>query len=64
MGVDGAAGVRTIASAGGAVIVQDEATSVVWGMPGAAAHTGLCSAVLPIDDIAPKIIKLMHGDRP
>ena len=63
MGVDGALGVSVIAGAGGAVIAQDEKTSVVWGMPGAAAHTGQCSAVLPIDDIAPKIIKLMHGDR-
>jgi two-component system chemotaxis response regulator CheB len=64
MGVDGAEGVGRIANAGGVVIAQDEATSVVWGMPGAAAHTGQCSAVLPIDDIAPKIIKLIHGDRP
>lgn len=64
MGVDGAAGVQAIAGAGGAVIAQDEATSVVWGMPGAAAHTGACSAVLPIDDIAPKIMKLIYGDRP
>lgn len=63
MGVDGAIGASVIASAGGAVIVQDEKTSVVWGMPGAAAQTGQCSAVLPIDDIAPRIIKLIHGDR-
>ena len=63
MGVDGALGVSVIAGAGGAVIAQDEKTSVVWGMPGSAANTGQCSAVLPIDDIAPKIIKLMHGDR-
>lgn len=64
MGVDGAEGVSVIAAAGGGVIAQDEATSVVWGMPGAAAHTGLCSAVLPIDDIAPKVIKLVNGGRP
>jgi chemotaxis response regulator CheB len=32
-------------------------------MPGAAVHTGLCSGVLPIDDIAPKVIKLMNGER-
>jgi two-component system chemotaxis response regulator CheB len=63
MGVDGAAGINMIAGAGGAAIAQDEKTSVVWGMPGAAAHTGQCSAVLPIDDIAPKIIKLINGDR-
>jgi two-component system chemotaxis response regulator CheB len=64
MGVDGSTGVQKIASAGGAVIVQDEATSVVWGMPGAAAHTGQCSAILPIDDIAPRILKFFHGERP
>lgn len=63
MGVDGALGGSVIAGSGGAVIAQDEKTSVVWGMPGAAAHTGQCSAVLPLDDIAPRIIKLIHGDR-
>jgi two-component system chemotaxis response regulator CheB len=64
MGVDGAAGVQKIAGAGGAIIVQDEASSVVWGMPGAAAHTGQCSAILSIDDIAPRILKFFHGERP
>jgi two-component system chemotaxis response regulator CheB len=63
MGIDGAEGVSVIAAAGGGVIAQDESTSVVWGMPGAAVHTGLCSGVLPIDDIAPKVIKLMNGER-
>jgi two-component system, chemotaxis family, protein-glutamate methylesterase/glutaminase len=38
---------------GGMVIAQDEASSVVWGMPGAVANAGLCSAVLPIDEIGP-----------
>jgi two-component system chemotaxis response regulator CheB len=64
MGIDGASGVQKIAGAGGAVIVQDQASSVVWGMPGAAAHTGQCSAILPIDDIAPRILKFFHGERP
>jgi two-component system chemotaxis response regulator CheB len=40
------------------VVAQDEATSVVWGMPRAVALAGLCSAVLPLDQIAPKIIRL------
>ncbi len=62
MGVDGAEGTTVIAAAGGGIIAQDEPTSVVWGMPGAAAHTGLCSAVLPIDDIGPRIVKLMHRE--
>jgi two-component system chemotaxis response regulator CheB len=63
MGKDGSKGTSVIAAAGGAVIAQDEVSSVVWGMPGASALTGLCSAILPIDDIAPKIVKLIHGDR-
>ncbi len=37
--------------AGGLVITQDEATSVVWGMPGAAATAGVCTAVLPLDKV-------------
>ena len=48
MGSDGLRGARDIAAAGGAVIAQDEATSVVWGMPGAVAQAGLCTAVLPL----------------
>ncbi|GBD48283.1 protein-glutamate methylesterase/protein-glutamine glutaminase [Methylopila sp. Yamaguchi] len=63
MGADGAAGVRTISAAGGSVMAQDEATSVVWGMPGAAAATGCCSAVLPLPQIGPKIVRLLSGDR-
>jgi len=52
-----------IVAAGGSVIAQDEATSVVWGMPGAAAHAGICSAVLPLNQIAPKLVRLFSGDR-
>ena len=61
MGHDGAAGVRTIAAGGGSVIAQDEATSVVWGMPGAAAQTGMCCEILPITRIGPKISGLLNG---
>lgn len=61
MGRDGAAGAKAIADEGGTVIAQDEATSVVWGMPGAAAETGACSAVLPLGDIAPHIDRLASG---
>lgn len=61
MGHDGAAGVRTIAAGGGSVIAQDEATSVVWGMPGAAAQTGMCCEILPITRIGPKISGLLSG---
>ncbi len=63
MGSDGAKGGADIVAQGGSVIAQDEATSVVWGMPGAAAHAGICSAVLPLDQIAPKIMRLFSGER-
>jgi two-component system chemotaxis response regulator CheB len=63
MGSDGASGAADIVAAGGSVIAQDEATSVVWGMPRAAAYAGLCSAVLPLNQIAAKIIRLFSGDR-
>ena len=52
MGHDGLAGTRRVVEAGGAAIAQDEATSVVWGMPGAVAQAGLCHAVLPLPRIA------------
>src|SRR3546814_13709353 len=50
MGTDGQKGAAEVVQAGGTVIAQDEDTSVVWGMPGAVATSGLCSAVLPIHD--------------
>ncbi|HEX7243458.1 MAG TPA: chemotaxis response regulator protein-glutamate methylesterase [Longimicrobiaceae bacterium] len=52
MGEDGLRGCREVVARGGRVVVQDEATSVVWGMPGAVANAGLASAVLPLDRIA------------
>ncbi len=58
MGVDGAKGSAEIHKAGGTVIAQDEASSIVWGMPGATALSGVCSAVLALDDIAPYIRKI------
>jgi two-component system chemotaxis response regulator CheB len=64
MGQDGAAGARAIATAGGSVIAQDEASSVVWGMPGAAAATGSCAAVLPPAEIALTVAQLIKGQRP
>jgi two-component system chemotaxis response regulator CheB len=63
MGNDGSRGAADIVAAGGSVIAQDEATSVVWGMPGAAAQAGLCSAVLPINEIARKLMRLFTGER-
>jgi two-component system chemotaxis response regulator CheB len=58
MGVDGREGGRSVVDAGGTVIAQDEESSVVWGMPGAVATAGLCSAVLPLTEIAPYISKV------
>jgi two-component system, chemotaxis family, protein-glutamate methylesterase/glutaminase len=63
MGNDGTRGAADIVTAGGSVIAQDEATSVVWGMPRSVAQAGLCSAVLPLSHIAPKILGLFSGDR-
>ena len=48
MGHDGLEGTRRVVEAGGGAMAQDEATSVVWGMPGAVARPGLCHAVLPL----------------
>jgi two-component system chemotaxis response regulator CheB len=63
MGSDGAQGGKAIVAAGGNVIAQDEATSVVWGMPGAVANAGVCAAVLPLDQIAPKVVRVFSGVR-
>jgi two-component system chemotaxis response regulator CheB len=61
MGHDGLAGTRRVVETGGAAIAQDEATSVVWGMPGAIATAGLCHAVLPLPRIAPKLLEMLRG---
>jgi two-component system chemotaxis response regulator CheB len=61
MGHDGREGCRALAGAGGTVLAQDEQSSVVWGMPGAVAQAGLCQAVLPLNDIAAKILALAGG---
>lgn len=63
MGSDGMRGGKDIVAAGGNVIAQDEASSVVWGMPGAAAHAGICSAILPLGQIAPKLVRMFSGER-
>jgi two-component system, chemotaxis family, protein-glutamate methylesterase/glutaminase len=63
MGTDGTRGAAQLVAAGGRVIVQDETSSVVWGMPGFIAQTGLASAVLPLSQIGPGLIRLFAGDR-
>ncbi len=57
MGSDGSSACEAVKQSGGRILVQDEATSVVWGMPGSVAEKGLAEAVLPLEQIAPEILK-------
>ncbi|HEY6766537.1 MAG TPA: chemotaxis response regulator protein-glutamate methylesterase [Candidatus Sulfotelmatobacter sp.] len=61
MGQDGLKGCEVLQNAGGRVIVQDEASSVVWGMPGLVARAGLADKVLPLDQIAAEIVRAANG---
>jgi len=63
MGQDGMQGARAAVAAGATVIAQDEASSVVWGMPGAVATAGLASAVLPLDRLARHVLESLGGAR-
>jgi two-component system, chemotaxis family, protein-glutamate methylesterase/glutaminase len=64
MGSDGLRGCEVIREAGGQVIVQDEASSVVWGMPGYVARAGLAQRVLPLKEIAGEIVRRVNqGNR-
>jgi two-component system chemotaxis response regulator CheB len=56
MGQEGLEGSRAIVEAGGRVIVQDEQSSVVWGMPGSVAKAGLAQAILSVKDIGPDLV--------
>jgi two-component system chemotaxis response regulator CheB len=58
MGEDGRRGCEEVQRRGGRVIVQDEATSIVWGMPGAVANAGLANWILPLGEIASQITSL------
>jgi len=57
MGQDGLRGVEHLREGGAQVIVQDEATSVVWGMPGTVAEHGLADEIVPLNEIASKIVR-------
>jgi two-component system chemotaxis response regulator CheB len=59
MGSDGLAGCRLIREQGGTVVAQDQATSTVWGMPGAVTNAGLAHSVLPLSAIAPEILRIV-----
>lgn len=61
MGHDGLKGGRDLTRAGGTLLAQDEASSVVWGMPGAVATAGLCTQVLPIDQLGEATEKRLQG---
>jgi two-component system, chemotaxis family, protein-glutamate methylesterase/glutaminase len=64
MGEDGLRGCERISECGGSVVVQDEASSVVWGMPGAVARAGLTEEVLPLDEIGAVVARKVRAGRP
>ena len=59
MGQDGLRGAERVVADGGSVIAQDETSSIVWGMPGAVARAGLCQAILPLNELAPKVLQFV-----
>lgn len=63
MGHDGCAGAQKVQAQGGTVIAQDEASSVVWGMPGAVAQAGICHKVVPLGQVAKTLVTLINGGR-
>jgi two-component system chemotaxis response regulator CheB len=64
MGSDGAAGAHTIVEHGGRVLVQDRATSVVWGMPGSVAEAGLAEEVLPLEMLGGAVLRRLTEPAP
>lgn len=63
MGHDGLAGARQLAASGARILVQDEESSVVWGMPGAIAGAGLADDVLPLDQLGDRIVATVRRSR-
>ena len=63
MGRDGTAGLGAVKRAGGYVFAQDEASSVVWGMPGSAVEAGVTNEVLPLDQMAASVAEFIHKNR-
>lgn len=63
MGQDGLRGCEAIREAGGQILVQNEESSVVWGMPGAVARAGLADRVLPLTSLADEIMRRVTGSR-
>ena len=63
MGQDGRRGCEALSAAGAEILAQDEATSVVWGMPGSVTNAGLADAVLPLNGVASHLISRVTGGR-
>lgn len=61
MGSDGTTGARHLVSAGATVLAQDEASSIVWGMPGSVVKAGLAHEILPLDAIGRSLQGLIAG---
>ena len=57
MGQDGLRGAEILKAQGASILAQDEASSVVWGMPGAVVNAGLADCVLPLDQVVPEILR-------
>ena len=58
MGQDGLHGAEILKAQGASIIAQDEASSVVWGMPGAVVSAGLADRVLALDEVVPEILRM------
>jgi two-component system chemotaxis response regulator CheB len=63
MGQDGLRGCQAIREMGGQIIIQDQATSVVWGMPGSVARAGLADKILPLEQLGPEIVRRVQFGR-
>ncbi len=64
LGADGSQGAKSFTDAGGTIIAQDKATSVVWGMPGAVTEGGFCSAVMPLKEMQGALEKIANALNP
>jgi two-component system, chemotaxis family, protein-glutamate methylesterase/glutaminase len=63
MGQDGLRGCERMRETGGQILAQDEASSVVWGMPGFVARAGLADKVVPLDEVASEIVRRVEVGR-
>jgi two-component system chemotaxis response regulator CheB len=58
MGQDGLRGTEILKAQSASILAQDEASSVVWGMPGAIVNAGLADRVLPLNEVVPEILRI------